>query len=303
MKVGPPARLGIKPRDEDRAERRKNSPPGIRLGRLAAAGWILAVLGTGLRAQFTPREIAERENWETYLETADIIGYDRPWSDRQAVTKPLRLTLEKEGLRRHAIWKNPAGRQRGYVEGWKWEIAAYRLDKYLGLNMIPPTVERRFRGERGSCQLMVEAMSNLREMRIKDVKIPPDRLLAWNRNIYLQRAFDNLIANEDRHAGNYLITEDLRMILIDHSRSFRTSKKFTDNLIFTERHDAGPMVMRQLPNAFFLKLEALDFDVIRGIVGEFLNDREIEAVLARKNLILEEINQRIIELGKDQVLY
>jgi len=301
MMVGLFSPLEGRDRGMDREERRKKVAGGLR--RFAVSSWILSLLGTGLWTQFTSQEIAEREKWETYLETADIIGYDRPWSDRQAVTKPLRLTLEKEGLRQHAIWKNPAGRQRGYIEGWRWEIAAYRLDKYLGLNMIPPTVERRFRGDRGSCQLMIEAMSNLREMRRKNVEIPSDKLLVWNRNIYLQRAFDNLIANEDRHAGNYLITEDLRMILIDHSRTFRTSKKFTEKLIFTERHESGPMVMRQLPNAFFLKLESLNLDVIRSVVGEYLTEKEIEAVLKRKDLILEEINQRIIELGKDQVLY
>ncbi len=301
MMVGLLSPLEGRDRGMDREERKKKVTGGLR--RFAISSWILSLLGTGLWTQFTPQEISEREKWESYLATADIIGYDSPWSDRQAVTKPMRLTLEREGLRRHAIWKNPSGRLRGYVEGWRWEIAAYRLDKHLGLNMIPPTVERRFRGERGSCQLMVESMSNLREMRRRNVKIPPDQLLVWNRNIYLQRAFDNLIANEDRHAGNYLITEDLRMILIDHSRTFRTSKKFTEKLIFTEQHEAGPMVMRQLPNAFFLKLAALNFDMIRSVVGEYLTDQEIEAVLKRKDLILEEINQRIIELGKDQVLY
>jgi len=113
-------------------------------------------------AQFTPEEIAQRPKWEEFLKTAKITASDQPWAEREAVTHPWRLTLEKDGLTQQAIWKNPEGRLKGYFENWKWEIAAYRLDKYLGLNMVPPTVERRFRENRGSCQLLVDfAMTHL----------------------------------------------------------------------------------------------------------------------------------------------
>ena len=32
----------------------------------------------------------------------------------------------------------------------KSEIAAHELDKLLGLNMVPPTVERRYKGDMGA---------------------------------------------------------------------------------------------------------------------------------------------------------
>jgi len=56
------------------------------------------------------------------------------------------------------------------------------------------------------------------------IKTPPIKVFYYNRALNLQRYFDNLIGNEDRHQNNYLITEDWRILLIDHSRSFRTGR-------------------------------------------------------------------------------
>jgi hypothetical protein len=254
-------------------------------------------------AQFTEEELAERAKWEEFLSTAKIIDQDQPWSAREAVTRPWRLTLEKDGEKAQAIWKDPLGRQKGFYESWKWEIAAYRLDKYLGLNMVPPTVEKRFREERGSCQKMVDYWISLKEKYDKKIKILNIKIYYWNRALYLQRAFDNLIANEDRHQNQYLITEDWRMILIDHSRSFRTSRKFTKKLIYDEKYKEGPRLMKQLPRAFVEKLKSLNFQVIKDIVEDYLTDKEINAVLTRKDLIIDWINKRIKKLGEKEVLY
>jgi hypothetical protein len=253
--------------------------------------------------QFTDEEVAEREKWEGFLQTAEIVGSEQPFSDREAVTNPWRLTLEKDGITKRALWKNPEGRMRGWVENWKWEIAAYRLDKYLGLNMVPPTVERRFENNRGSCQLWIDVKMSLKEKEEQNIKTPSYKVFYWNRALYLQRAFDNLIANEDRHQNQYLITEDWRMILIDHSRSFRTSKKFTKNLIYDENYKEGPMLMKQLPRTFVEKLKTLDQATVKNVVGEYLTDDEIEAVLIRKDLILDWLDKYIKKEGEDKVLY
>ncbi len=254
-------------------------------------------------AQFTDEEVAERDKWEEFLQTAEITGSEQPFSDREAVTNPWRLTLEKDGVTKRALWKNPEGRMRGFIENWRWEIAAYRLDKYLGLNMVPPTVERRFQNDRGSCQLWIDVKMSLREKEEQNIKTPSYKVFYWNRALYLQRAFDNLIANEDRHQNQFLITEDWRMILIDHSRSFRTSKKFTDSLIYDEKHKEGPRLMKELPRAFVEKLKTLDLAMIKNLVGEYLTDDEIEAVLKRKDLILDWLDKHIKKEGEDKVLY
>ncbi|MBA7656056.1 hypothetical protein ES703_63969 [subsurface metagenome] len=267
---------------------------------------MVIVLGFSLQsiAQFTKEELAEREKWEEFLKTAEIVGQDQPFEKREAVTDPWVLTLEKDGVTKDAIWKDVAGRQKGFFESWKWEIAAYRLDKHLGLNMVPPTVERRFQGNRGSCQLWITTMMSLKKKFEEKIKTPSYKVFYWNRAFYKQRAFDNLIANDDRHQNQYLITEDWRMILIDHSRSFRTSKKFTKKLIYDEKNKEGPtFIMKQLPRALYEKIKSLNAEVIKGVVGEYLKDKEIEAVLVRKDLIVKWVEDRIKKMGEDEVLY
>ncbi|NIM62696.1 MAG: hypothetical protein GTO30_13955, partial [Acidobacteria bacterium] len=120
---------------------------------------------------------------------------------------------------------------------------------------------------------------------------------------YLQRAFDNLIANEDRHSKNILLTEDWRMILIDHSRSFRFSKRHQTKLIFTDKHREGPKPMKRLPKEFVEKVKALDLETLNGLVGEYLTENEISAVLARRELMLKEIDRLIDENGERATLY
>lgn len=266
-----------------------------------ALAW--AALGAGTAsAQFTPEELAERPNWESFLLTSEISGSEQMRGDT-AVTSPWRLTLKEDGIVRDALWKNPDGLMGGFLEGWRYEVAAYLLDKHLGLGMVPPTVERRFHGDRGSLQLWIPDTLALKVKLANKVKTPQIKIFYWNRATYLQRAWDNLIANEDRHTNQILVTADHRMILIDHSRSFRTGKKFTRDLIFSERSREGPKLMSELPRAFVERLKALTLESVRTIAGGYLKDDEIAAVLVRRDLILAEIDRLVRKDGEANVLY
>jgi len=251
-----------------------------------------------LLAQFTAEELAQRERWEDFLKTAAVAG-EKQIVGEMAVTSPWRLTLTKDGLSHDALWKNIEGRVRGYVEGWKYEIAAYLLDKALGLNMVPPTVERRFHEGLGSCQIWVDDCITLKQREEQKLKMPSHKVFGWNRATYLQRFWDNLIANEDRHRNQILLTKDWRMVLIDHSRSFRIWKK----LIYTERHPEGPKLMSELPRSIVENIKGLTFDGVRGIVGNNLSDDEIRTLLVRRDLILAEIDRLVKKNGEARVLY
>jgi hypothetical protein len=252
--------------------------------------------------QFLPEELAQREKWEKFLETANIVAR-RQIVGSEAVTSPWVLTLKLGDVEHRALWKNAEGRMGGFWEGWTYEIAAYRIDKLIGLGMVPPTVERRVEGDRGSCQYWVDDCISLRDRDQKGIKMPPGRVFAWNRATYLQRLFDNLIANEDRHKNQVLITKDWRMILIDHSRSFRTSAKFTKGLIYSAKSPEGPMLMSELPRSVYDRVKALDLAAVRQAVGEYLSDEEVRAVLVRRDLILAEIDRLIRVNGEKKVLY
>ena len=252
--------------------------------------------------QFTTEELKERETWEDFLRTAELVS-SRQLGGSEAVTKPWVLTLKKGEVTHQGLWKNAQGRMGGYWEGWNYEIAAYLLDKHIGLGMVPPTVERRFHGERGSCQYWIDNAMSLRDRDEKRIKMPLAKNFSWNRATYLQRLFDNLIANEDRHSNNVFITSDWRMVLIDHSRSFRTSNRFTKSLIYSAKSPEGPKLMSELPRSIVDRIKALDFTGIKAVVGEYLSDEEIRAVLIRRDLILKEI-ERLVEVnGEAKVLY
>ena len=264
---------------------------------------VAAANGPALAAlQFTPDEAKGREQWEDFLRTAELVS-SRQMGGSEAVTKPWVLALKKGDVTHQGLWKNAQGRMGGYWEGWNYEIAAYLLDKHIGLGMVPPTVERRFQGERGSCQYWVDNSMSLRDRDEKNIKMPLAKNFSWNRATYMQRLFDNLIANEDRHKNNIFITADWRMVLIDHSRSFRTSGRFTKSLLYSAKNPEGPRLMSELPRALVEKVKALSFDAIRAVVGEYLTDEEIKAVLVRRDLILQEIDRLVKVNGEDKVLY
>jgi len=262
--------------------------------------FLLLAQGSWIKGQFTPAEIAKREKWEEFLKTAEITGSEEI---REGVTKPLRLYLKKGDVEWSAAWKNPHGIQKGHLEGWQYEIAAYRMDKLLELNMIPPTVEREFNGKRGSLQFWIVSEMNDLERLERNIKIPQDASESWEKMKYIARAFDSLIANEDRTQQNIRYTNDWRTILIDHSRAFRSSEKFTKQLMFGKNGISGDNPFRKLPRAFVEKIKTLTFDGIKNAVGPYLEDKEIKAILIRKGLLLKEIDEMIKEKGEDKVLY
>ena len=266
--------------------------------------FLLIVQSYAAYGQFTPAEIAQREELEEFLRTAEIVEYDEM---REGVTKPLKVLLKKGEVERYAVWKNPRGIQKGFLEGWQYEIAAYQMDKLLGLNLVPPTVERKLKGKRGSLQLWIEHEYSLLEIMEQKIPIPRPHTPQFEHFVkmnYLNIAFDSLIANDDRTQQNIRYTKDWRLILIDHSRSFRSSKKFTEQLLYGKHGMRSPeLLFRRLPRAFVEKVKALNFDSIKKAVGPHLTDREIKAILIRKELLLVEIEQMIKEYGEDDVLY
>jgi hypothetical protein len=253
-----------------------------------------------LNAQFTTEKIVQRPKLEEFLRTAEIIRFK---DIGEGVTKPCKLDMKSGDEEHSGCWKNPSGMQKGFKEGWQYEIAAYEMDKLLGLNMIPPTVEREFNGKRGSLQFWITSeMSDLERME-QGIKIPQDKLESWNKQKYLTRAFDCLIANEDRTQQNIRYKKDWRTILIDHSRSFRSSEKFQKQLVFGKNGVLSQKLFRRLPRVFVENVRALNYDKIKQAVGPYLTDEEIQAVLIRKELLLDEIEEMIEEKGETNVLY
>ena len=263
--------------------------------------FILFAAGNFISAfQFTADEIAQRGKWERFLKSAKIIKAE---GVGEGITKPIKFFLELGNIQKSAVWKNPEGVQKGFKEGWVYEIAAYKLDQLLGLNMVPPTIERSYRLRKGSLQLWVELETSELERVEQDIPIPEDKVDFWQKAIYLGRAFDSLIANIDRTQQNIRYTKDWRLILIDHSRSFRKKRVYTDQLIYGKYGLRKTMRFLKLPRLFVKRLRSLDDERIKKAVGSYLSFSERKAVLKRKKLLLKEIDEMIKERGEEQVLY
>jgi hypothetical protein len=253
-------------------------------------------------SQFLPQELAQREDIEEFLLTADII---RAEDIGEGVTKPKRLYLKQGDVEMSGCWKYVKGKHLGNQEGWQYEIAAYRFDKLLGLGMIPPTVERDFDGKKGSLQLWVTTPHSLLTIMEENIPMPTTgpAALGISRAKYIVRAFDSLIGNADRTQQNLRYTEDWRTILIDHSQCFQSAKKHTQNLMYGKKGIKEKQLFRRLPRSFVENVKALNFEKIKLAAGLYLTDKEIKAILARKELLLEEIEDMIKEQGENKVLY
>ena len=251
-------------------------------------------------AQMTPEQISERPVWEAFLSKAKIVGAENLG---EGITRPKKLTLKKDGLENCGVWKSPSGTGSGIYDKWECEVAAYRMDKLLGLNMVPPTVERSYRGRKGSLQLWISGCTSELARGEKGIPYPPEKAEKIARMQYLQRAFDSLIGNADRTLQNMLWTEDWRLILIDHSRTFRCGSIHEERLMYGKSGLRGDLHFHELPRSFVERVRNLTFERIRQAVEFYANYREIEAILKRRDILISEIDEMIAERGEAAVLY
>jgi hypothetical protein len=179
-----------------------------------------------------------------------------------------------------------------FQDSWRTEIAAYELDKLLGLGMVPATVERRspYDDKPGSVQLWVEASMSEARRRQKAV-IPPDAN-EWASQLSAMTIFDALIYNTDRHPDNLLITEDFKVRLIDHSRSFRPNAELRNKEDLTRF--SRPLVA---------KIEQLTRATVERRLGDYLSLSQLEGLMKRRQLILDRVRELTKQVGEKAVLY
>lgn len=104
-------------------------------------------------------------------------------------------------------------------EGFNAEIAAYRLDRLLGLYMVPVTVRREIAGQMGTLQYVPVAALNESE-RVSSGK-GDHAICSMSKQSGAMYVFDTLIHNTTRSPLSMLYgPEDFQLMLVDHGNSF-----------------------------------------------------------------------------------
>jgi len=228
------------------------------------------------------RWIGHEAEYEEFIRTAKV---DKCEDTQVGVTHPKHCLFAPGSLVSGIVFKPlQPGKVHGFFESYRSEIAAYELDKLLGMHMVPPTVERTLRGESGSAQMWVDDVVLLKT---KDSASAPDPA-AYNRQIYRQRVFDNLVANIDRNQGNLLLDPIWNLILIDHSRAFTAVPTM-------------PFPMTRIDRGFYEKLKALDEATVKARLGKLLYYGP-KPLLQRRDEIVKVFQDKIAQYGEAAVL-
>jgi hypothetical protein len=229
-----------------------------------------------LAAEFQTVPDAELEH---FLDNATVVDYRELG---RGSTRPLLFKLELNGTRRRGVFKmtppgprDPADREIGVWDRHEHEIAAYRLDRRLGLGMVPVTVPRSHEEHVGSLQVFVEGAVDQESVLAYDLELLPegdnDRLMART------GLFDALIGNRDRSPSDILYVENEgRIMLIDHSRAFSTSHELDEDAHLPAALDP------ELREA----LSGLDPGWSRDAFDGLLSEAQVEALLVRRDRIL-----------------
>ena len=183
------------------------------------------------------------------------------------------VRLSHEGVALDAVFL-ALPRARGFAP----ELAAYRLDRFFDLGMIPVTVSRTIDGKKGAMQfkpasLVTEGERNAgRKGSSGWCPLPAQ----WN----AMYVFDALIYNPGRPQQHMLYSPDYwQLILTGHSTSFDTNGS-------RPKYLKG--VALDIGSGWQEKLRALNDQVLDETFGDVLNRRRLKALARRRDQLLKD---------------
>jgi hypothetical protein len=188
-------------------------------------------------------------------------------------------------------YPTPRGYELNFKDSYKFNIAAYRLNRLLDLGMVPVSVLRVVRGKSNAVTWWVDNVQMTEKTRYLKKLNPPDRT-RWNRQMHAVRVFDQLIYNTDRNLGNLVITDTWKIWMIDHTRAFRIH----------ERLDK-PRNLLKCGRELFSAMKKLTREEVDRELGDYLTPTEIKALMARRDLIVTFFEDKIREEGESTVLF
>jgi len=252
---------------------------------LAAAGLvcageiIIAQAGAGASVRTW---VGNEARIEAHLKTAKVTRLEDIGT---GVTRPRRAFLDPPEPIASLVWKVlPPGRRDGFWESYKSEIAAYELDRFLEMHVVPPAVERAIDGDTGAAIMWLEAIQSVKQT---GGKVPTGPI--WGKAIRRMIMFDNLIGNRDRNAGNILIGQPGELVLIDHSRAFIDDKDL-------------PRTFERVDAELWGRLTALTRADLTRAVGAWIDERAIDAMIARRDRMVKDVDTLVAKEGRALVI-
>jgi len=154
------------------------------------------------------------------------------------------------------------------------ELAAAALDDLLGTDLVAPTVMRTIDGQEGALQLRYpDAVS---EQERVSRRLPFSGWCPLEPQLELVRAFDVLTLNRGRTAATVFFQNDLTdLTLVGHAQAFASDTALPASV--------GDL---PLPAALREALRALDARRLDAALGAWLDTRQIEALLARRDQLI-----------------
>ena len=239
------------------------------------------------------------QQMETFLLKAKIIstkGTDK------GITNTLRATLS-DGHIKHdvhiqtvdvskTVFTPPRGpTQLNFKDTYRYNIAGYRLAVLLGLDNVPMSIERNYRGAIGAFSWWVDdvLMDDAGRLKSTPSHWRPNRTAG---QIHIMRVFDALIANTDRNVGNLLWTTDGKMWMIDHTRAFRLQST-----------PSATHLLQRCDRDLLKAMRSLSAEQLKTAMGTSLNTMEIDALLQRRDAIVTLFEDKIAQRSETAVLY
>jgi hypothetical protein len=202
------------------------------------------------------------------------------------------VTLKDEEKERRAIFKH-VNRPRPTLlpDCYKYEIAAYKLNKLIGLNIVPPIVERKINNQTGSLQILIEGYITERDREIR--KIQPKSIQEFKNDLDVIKVFETLVYDQCGDIGDTLIQLDnWKIWRVDFSEAFSPS---SDILPDCRIERCSKILYKNLLDINNNKLEKE--------LDDYLNKREINALFERKIIVIETIRNLIKQKGEEAVLF
>lgn len=178
-----------------------------------------------------------------------------------------------------------------FHDSYRYNIAAYRLDRLLDLHMVPVSVEREVDGKKAAVTWWVDDVLMMERDRLTR-RIKPPRPPAWYQQVHKRRVLYELAANSDPNQGNILIAGDWKMWLVDFTRAFTRSRELL-----------APDSLVKIEGGLLQRLRALSREQVEDQLGSCLTPAEIRPLLARRDAIVRHFDRRIKQLGDLAVVY